>query len=84
MFPLLARGGNGREFVGRARVWFCNTKGGEMGGMWKVEGKWEGGGHFQKAAVKLGWVWVELSVGCLPKCSLGGLRIGVEVGFRQC
>lgn len=55
-----------------------------MGGMWKVEGKWEGGGHFQKAAVKLGWAWVELSVGCLPKCSLGGLRIGVEVGFRQC
>ena len=41
MFPLLARGGNGREFVGRARVWFCNTNGGEMGGMWKAEGKWE-------------------------------------------
>ena len=48
-------------------------------GRWR--GKWEGGGHFHKAAVKLGWVWVELSVGCLPKCSLGGLRIGVEVGF---
>jgi hypothetical protein len=42
VFPLLGRGGNGREFLGRARVWFCNTKGGEMGGMWKVEGKWEG------------------------------------------